>query len=55
MTKWSFRCYNCGLGWKVMHGKLSKDDFLQPKKEGRPVVYCVECKNECVGDMVGQK
>lgn len=53
MTKWGFRCHRCGRGWELMHGKIAKEAFVQPKKVGRPRLNCGACNEMCVGEMKG--
>ena len=48
----------CGTTYELQHRGLDKDLFYGKKKEGRPMINCVECEmnNEetrIVGDMIG--
>ena len=51
--KWRFSCHVCGHRYELEHRQTHKDQFYGGKKEGRPMMDCVECEAMLVGEMIG--
>ena len=53
--QWRFSCHVCGHRYELEHRQTHKDQFYGGKKEGRPMMDCVECEAMLVGEMIGNR
>ncbi len=57
--KWKFNCHKCGQNYTMHHRAIPKDKWLSGKKEGRPILECINCPDyrpvKIVGELIGNR